>query len=127
MGLPRFEKIIFIFNDLSHKKISYSKFDINFDDSGVENEIIIETNDGLLDDYNFSDVEVIVINNFTYNQGTIRKILEVKFSGYNEQTNKHTSTIKIKFKIIEFNIDIGVEFNDLQSIIRDLKLKRLED
>jgi hypothetical protein len=129
MGLPRFitETITFIYNDFEYQEISYNNFFINYEEEYTENEIVIATQSELIENYNFSDIKVIIIDKYAFTVPQLRKILKVNFYGYNEVNNAKRSDIKLRFKVDEFEIYTDTSLQSIQSLIRDMKLRSLED
>lgn len=131
MGLPKFIRetitLTLIFNDFEYQEISYHNFIINYEEESTENEITIDTQSEIIENYNFSDIKVIIIDNYSFELHELRKVVKVNFYGYKEVNNGRRSDIKLKFKISEFEIYTDTSLQSIQSLIRDMKLRELEE
>jgi hypothetical protein len=118
---------ILLYNSFEYQEISYDNFIIDYEEESCGNEITIDTCSELIENYNFSDIEFIIIDKYAFALHDLRKIVKVNFYGYNEVNNGKRSYIKLKFKITEFEIHTDTSLQTIQSLIRDMKLKSLED
>lgn len=128
--LPKFIRntISFIYNNFEYREIQYDGFEINMDEDSKKSFKII-TNCDFIDDYNFADLDTIIIDGIYVDEIEIRKIIKVKFLKYREvfESKKNFSKIVIKFKIIDFEIQQDNSIQSLFSLVRELKIDKLSD
>jgi hypothetical protein len=122
------DRVTLIYNDLEYKELFVDSFEIKIDEENSKKRFYIKTNADYLEDYNFGDIEYIVVDTATDEEIKVRKIAKVKLLLYNEfseiQTNSH---INLKFNIIDFEIQEFDLILPIVSLIRDLKINKIDE
>ena len=133
MTLPNFAKlyrdrVTLIYNNLEYKELFVDSFEIKIDEGNSKKRFYIKTNADYLEDYNFGDIEYIVIDTATDEEIKVRKIAKVKLLLYNEFSEiQRNSYINLKFDIIDFEIQEYDLILPIVSLIRDLKINKIDD
>jgi hypothetical protein len=133
MALPNFAKlyrdrVTLIYNNLEYKELFVDSFEIMIDEGNSKKRFYIKTNADYLEDYNFGDIEYIVIDTATDEEIKVRKIAKVKLLLYNEFSEiQRNSYINLKFDIIDFEIQEYDLILPIVSLIRDLKINKIDD
>lgn len=133
MGLPNFAKlhrdrVTLIYNDFKYKELFVDSFEIKINQQNSKKRLLIKTNSDYLEDYNFGDIEYIVIDTSDAENAKVRKISKVKLMMYNEFSEaQRNSYINLKFDIIDFEIQESDFIIPIVSLIRDLKINRIEE
>jgi hypothetical protein len=133
MALPNFAKlyrdrVTLIYNNLEYKELFVDSFEIKIDEGNSKKRFYIKTNADYLEDYNFGDIEYIVIDTATDEEIKVRKIAKVKLLLYNEFSEiQRNSYINLKFDIIDFEIQEYDLILPIVSLIRDLKINKIDD
>ena len=133
MALPNFAKlyrdrVTLIYNNLEYKELFVDSFEIKIDEGNSKKRFYIKTNADYLEDYNFGDIEYIVVDTATDEEIKVRKIAKVKLLLYNEFSEiQRNSYINLKFDIIDFEIQEYDLILPIVSLIRDLKINKIDD
>ena len=132
MGIPHFyrhrDRLNLIYNDFEYKELIVDSFEIKINQQNSRKRLLIKTNVDYLEDYNFGDINFIVIDSTIDNEVKVRKIAKVKLMMYNEFSEPHrNSYINLKFDIIDFEILESDLILPMVSLIRDLKINKIND
>jgi len=133
MALPNFAKlyrdrVTLIYNNLEYKELFVDSFEIKIDEGNSKKRFYIKTNADYLEDYNFGDIEYIVIDTATDEEIKVRKIAKVKLLLYNEFSEiQRNSYINLKFNIIDFEIQEFDLILPIFTLIRDLKINKIDE
>ena len=92
------DRVTLIYNDLEYKELFVDSFEIKIDEGNSKKRFYIKTNADYLEDYNFGDIEYIVVDTATDEEIKVRKIAKVKLLLYNEFSEiQRNSYINLKF------------------------------
>jgi len=122
------DRVTLIYNDLEYKELFVDSFEIKIDEGNSKKRFYIKTNADYLEDYNFGDIEYIVVDTATDEEIKVRKIAKVKLLLYNEFSEiQRNSYINLKFDIIDFEIQEFDLILPIVSLIRDLKINKIDE
>jgi hypothetical protein len=122
------DRVTLIYNDLEYKELFVDSFEIKIDEGNSKKRFYIKTNADYLEDYNFGDIEYIVVDTATDEEIKVRKIAKVKLLLYTEFSEiQRNSYINLKFDIIDFEIQEFDLILPIVSLIRDLKINKIDE
>ena len=122
------DRVTLIYNDLEYKELFVDSFEIKIDEGNSKKRLYIKTNADYLEDYNFGDIEYIVVDTATDEEIKVRKIAKVKLLLYNEFSEiQRNSYINLKFNIIDFEIQEFDLILPIFTLIRDLKINKIDE
>jgi len=122
------DRVTLIYSDFEYKELVVDSFEIKINQQNSTKRLLIKTNADYLEDYNFGDIDLIVIDTFSDDEVKVRKIAKVKLLMYNEFSEAHrNSYINLKFDIIDFEIQEYDLILPIVSLIRDLKINKIDD